>query len=86
MALLYVSFALLVAFVIAANIRIIGFPLVLIGIVLNLTVIAANQGMPVTKRALVASVSESARGRSSRTEAPSITSRIPTTACCSSAT
>ena len=54
MALLYVSFALLVAFAIA-NIRVVGFPLVLIGIVLNLTVIAANQGMPVTKRALVAS-------------------------------
>lgn len=54
MALLYVSFVLLVAFAIA-NIRVVGVPLVFIGIVLNLTVIAANRGMPVTKQALVAS-------------------------------
>jgi hypothetical protein len=54
MALLFVSFALLVAFAIA-NIRVVGFPLVLIGIVLNLTVIAANRGMPVTEQALIAS-------------------------------
>jgi hypothetical protein len=54
MALLFVSFALLIAFAVA-NIHVVGFPLVLIGIVLNLTVIAANRGMPVTEQALVAS-------------------------------
>jgi hypothetical protein len=54
MGMLFVSFGLLVAFAIV-NVRIVGFPLVLIGIVLNLTVIAVNRGMPVTEQALVAS-------------------------------
>jgi hypothetical protein len=38
-----------------ANIRLAGFVLIFVGLALNLTVIAANQGMPVTKHALVAS-------------------------------
>ena len=38
-----------------ANIRLAGFALIFVGLALNLTVIAANQGMPVTKQALVAS-------------------------------
>jgi hypothetical protein len=48
------SFVALLAYVIA-NIRAPGFPLVLIGLLLNLSVIAANQGMPVTRQALEAS-------------------------------
>jgi hypothetical protein len=48
------SFVALLAYVIA-NIRAPGFPLVLIGLLLNLSVIAANQGMPVTRHALEAS-------------------------------
>jgi hypothetical protein len=39
----------------AANIRLAGMVLILIGLALNLTVIAANQGMPVTRHALIAS-------------------------------
>jgi hypothetical protein len=49
-----VSFALLLAFAVA-NLRSPGFPLVLVGLVLNALVIAVNQGMPVTRGALVAS-------------------------------
>jgi len=54
--LLLVSFALLVAFA-AGNVRagVVGFPLILIGILLNFAVIAVNQGMPVSREALVAS-------------------------------
>jgi len=54
--LLYVSFALLIAFALA-NIaaRVAGSWLILIGIALNFTVIGLNQGMPVTRDALVAS-------------------------------
>jgi len=54
--LLLVSFVLLVAFA-AVNVRarVVGFPLILIGIVLNFAVIAVNQGMPVSREALVAS-------------------------------
>lgn len=54
--LLMVSFVLLVAFA-AVNVeaRVVGFPLILIGILLNFAVIAANQGMPVTREALIAS-------------------------------
>jgi hypothetical protein len=48
------SFVALLAYVIA-NVRAPGFPLVLIGLVLNLAVIAANRGMPVTHHALEAS-------------------------------
>jgi hypothetical protein len=54
MAALYVSFALLFVFTLK-NIRVAGFPLILIGVILNFTVIAANDGMPVTRHALVAS-------------------------------
>ncbi len=54
LALLYGSFVLLLAFA-AVNIRVAGFALIAAGIVLNLTVIAANRGMPVTRQALVAS-------------------------------
>jgi len=54
--LLLVSFVLLIAFA-AVNVRarMVGFPLILIGIVLNFVVIAVNQGMPVSREALVAS-------------------------------
>jgi hypothetical protein len=54
--LLYASFVLLLAFAIV-NLRagVAAFWLILIGIALNFTVIAVNQGMPVTRDALVAS-------------------------------
>lgn len=52
--LLYVSFAVLLAFGLA-NRRMVGIPLILLGILLNFTVIATNGGMPVTRHALVAS-------------------------------
>ena len=52
--LLYVSFGLLLAFTLK-NIRVPGVALVLLGLALNLTVIAANHGMPVPRHALVAS-------------------------------
>jgi Family of unknown function (DUF5317) len=45
------SFAVLLAFV-AANVRVPGFFLLLVGIALNLVVITVNQGMPVTRAAL----------------------------------
>ena len=51
---LYLSFALLIAFAVA-NIRRAGFALVLFGVLLNLTAIAVNDGMPVSRAALVAS-------------------------------
>jgi Family of unknown function (DUF5317) len=54
MALLYLSFALLLVFT-AANLRRPGFPLILLGVVLNLAVIVANAGMPVSLSAIVAS-------------------------------
>jgi hypothetical protein len=53
-ALLLGSFVALLVFVLA-NVRAPGFPLILIGLLLNLAVIAANQGMPVTRHALEAS-------------------------------
>jgi uncharacterized protein DUF5317 len=49
--LLLLSFAMLLAFA-AANIRAPGFVRILLGMLLNLTVIAVNQGMPVTREAL----------------------------------
>jgi len=52
--LLYASFALLLAFTLK-NIRVRGVALVLLGLALNLTVIAVNHGMPVPRHALVAS-------------------------------
>lgn len=52
--LLIASFPLLIAFV-AVNIRVAGLVLILIGLALNLTVIAANRGMPVTREAIVKS-------------------------------
>ena len=51
---LYVSFVILAAFAVA-NIRTTGFVLILIGIALNFTVIALNEGMPVSRAAIVAS-------------------------------
>jgi hypothetical protein len=48
------SFAVLLVFVIA-NLRAPGFALILIGLALNATVIALNQGMPVTRAALLRS-------------------------------
>jgi len=52
--LLIASYPVLMAFAIA-NVRLAGFALILIGLALNLTVISANQGMPVTEHALDAS-------------------------------
>ena len=52
--LLYLSFALLLVFA-AANLRRPGFLLILLGMVLNLAVIGANAGMPVSRSAIVAS-------------------------------
>ncbi len=58
--LLFVSFALLIAFgIVNLRARIPGFALILLGIVMNFTVIAVNQGMPVSGDALVASHQES---------------------------
>lgn len=51
--LLVASHAILIAFVMK-NIRSPGFALILVGVILNLVVIAANRGMPVTRQALVA--------------------------------
>lgn len=49
--LLYASFLALIAFA-GLNVRAHGFSLILAGLVLNAVVIAANQGMPVTRNAL----------------------------------
>src|SRR2546430_14940184 len=46
--LLIASYPILIAFCLA-NIRLAGFALIVIGLTLNLIVIAANPGMPVTK-------------------------------------
>lgn len=51
---LYLSFVLLIVFAVK-NIRIVGFPLILAGILCNLFVIGVNGGMPVSKHALRAS-------------------------------
>jgi hypothetical protein len=51
---LYLSFSLLVAFAIS-NIRLRGFELIAVGLLLNFLVIAANAGMPVSRQALGAS-------------------------------
>jgi len=53
-AILLVSFAALLGFTIA-NLRAPGFALIIIGLALNVTVIAANRGMPVTSDALIRS-------------------------------
>ena len=57
-AVLIASYLLLVALA-AKNIRTTGFPLILVGLALNLAVIAPNGGMPVTRQAVVASGQES---------------------------
>jgi Family of unknown function (DUF5317) len=49
---LYVSFVVLATFAIV-NIRITGVPLILIGIALNFLVIVLNEGMPVSRAAIV---------------------------------
>jgi hypothetical protein len=54
LAMLIVSFVLLVVFIVA-NLRITGFALLLIGVSMNFTVIAVNGGMPVSREAVVAS-------------------------------
>ncbi|MGH2595322.1 MAG: DUF5317 family protein [Actinomycetota bacterium] len=54
MVLLLASFAALIAFAIV-NVHAPGFGLILAGLALNALVIAVNQGMPVTRHALVAS-------------------------------
>jgi Family of unknown function (DUF5317) len=55
----FVSYGILLAFAVAnLRERVPGFALILIGILMNFTVIAVNQGMPVTPEALVASHQE----------------------------
>lgn len=56
-AMLLLSFALLLAFALA-NLRQPGFWLVIAGVLMNFTVIAANWGMPVSAEALIASDQE----------------------------
>lgn len=51
---LYVSFVLLTIFAVK-NLRIVGFPVILVGVVMNFLVIGLNQGMPVARQALIAS-------------------------------
>jgi hypothetical protein len=51
---LYISFAILATFAIL-NIRTTGFVLILVGIALNFAVIVVNEGMPVSRAAIVAS-------------------------------
>ena len=51
---LYLSFVLLTVFALK-NIRIVGFPIILVGIAMNFLVIGLNQGMPVARQALVSS-------------------------------
>ncbi len=52
--LLIASFLMLTVFA-AVNLRTPGFPLILIGMLMNFLVIGANHGMPVTEHALIAS-------------------------------
>ncbi len=52
--LMFLSF-LVLAVLAVANIRTPGFPLILLGLALNILVIAVNGGMPVTRHALMAS-------------------------------
>jgi hypothetical protein len=52
--LLFLSFGILLVFAMA-NVRLPGFALILLGLAMNFSVIAANGGMPVTRSALVAS-------------------------------
>jgi hypothetical protein len=52
--LLIASFLMLSVFA-AVNLRTAGFPLILVGMLMNFLVIGANHGMPVTEHALVAS-------------------------------
>jgi hypothetical protein len=55
--LLISSFPVLIAFVVR-NLRIAGFPVILVGLVLNVLVISVNQGMPVTREAIETSGQE----------------------------
>jgi hypothetical protein len=52
--LLIVSFVLLLVFG-SVNLEVPGFPLIVLGVILNFLVIAVNHGMPVAERAIVAS-------------------------------
>lgn len=54
LACLYLSFMLLIVFIVV-NIRIVGFPVILAGVLCNLLVIGVNGGMPVSAHALEAS-------------------------------
>jgi Family of unknown function (DUF5317) len=57
--LLFASFVLLTGFaVVNVGARLPGFVLILLGVVMNFTVIGVNQGMPVSREALVASHQE----------------------------
>jgi len=54
LACLYLSFVLLIVFTVA-NVRVVGFPVILAGVLCNLLVIGVNGGMPVSGHALEAS-------------------------------
>jgi hypothetical protein len=54
LACLYLSFLLLIVFAVK-NIQVVGFPLILAGVLCNLFVIGVNGGMPVSEHALAAS-------------------------------
>jgi hypothetical protein len=57
--LLFVSFVLLTAFaVVNVRARVPGFVMILVGVLMNFTVIAVNNGMPVSRDALIASHQE----------------------------
>jgi hypothetical protein len=58
LAMLLASFVLLTVFA-AVNFRLVGFPLIALGICCNFLVIAVDHGMPVTREALTASGQES---------------------------
>ncbi len=69
MAVLGVSYALLLLFA-GINIRMLGMPLLLVGLTLNAVVVTANGGMPMSQRALEASGQTAALKHLTATEEP----------------
>ena len=75
---LYLSFVLLTVFALK-NIRIVGFPIILVGIAMNFLVIGLNQGMPVARQALVSSGQSRHARRPDRQPLPEAPPRVVTT-------
>ena len=75
LACLYLSFVLLTVFAVR-NIRIVGFPIILVGIAMNFLVIGVNQGMPVARQALEASGQSRHARRPDRQSVPEAPSRV----------